>query len=248
MTGLPSSVALEPVHSSLEATHVDNGIVHIGLIGGIGPAATEFYYRHITAAHARAKRRLDLTIVQADAGELIGHLRAGARDAQAAVFVGLTRRLQAAGADAVAITSIAGHFCIREFEPVSSLPVLSIIPAVRAKLDRLGVTRVGLLGTRVAMASQLYGGLAGCDVRLPGGDDFDATDREYLDMAMAGSASDRHRAFFFRVGRALHQGGAEVVALAGTDLCLVFDGRDCGFPTVDCALAHVEAITGRTLA
>ena len=45
--------------------------MHIGLIGGIGPAATEFYYRHITAAHARAKRPLDLTIVHADAQDLV---------------------------------------------------------------------------------------------------------------------------------------------------------------------------------
>jgi aspartate racemase len=221
--------------------------VHIGLIGGIGPAATEFYYRHLSRAHAEAKRVLDLTLVNADASELIGHLRADARDAQAAAFVRLTRRLQAAGADIVVVTSIAGHFCIREFEAVSPLPVLSIIPAVRAKLERLGLSRVGLIGTRVAMVSRLYGGLTGFDVRLPGGADLDATDREYLDMAMSGGVTGHHREFFFRVCHDLRGDGAEAVLLAGTDLCLVFDGFDSGVPTVDCALAHVEAITARSL-
>jgi aspartate racemase len=221
--------------------------VHIGLIGGIGPAATEFYYRHLSRAHANAKRALDLTLVNADAGELIGHLRADARDAQAAAFMRLTRRLQAAGAEIVVVTSIAGHFCIGEFEAISPLPVLSIIPAVRAKLERLGLSRVGLIGTRVAMASRLYGGLSGFDVRLPAGADLDATDREYLDMAMTGGVTPHHREFFFRVCRDLHADGAQAVLLAGTDLCLVFDGYDCGVPTVDCALAHVEAITVRSL-
>ena len=97
------------------------------------------------------------------------------------------------------------------------------------------------------MASRLYDGLTGYDVRLPSGADFDATDREYLDMAMTGAVTDHHREFFFRVGGDLHRDGAEAVLLAGTDLCLVFDGRDCGFPTIDCALAHVEAITRLSL-
>jgi aspartate racemase len=222
--------------------------MHIGLIGGIGPAATEFYYRHITAAHARARRRLDLTIAHAEAGALVTNLRADQRDAQAAVFAGLTRRLQAAGADMVAITSIAGHFCHREFEAISPLPMLSIIPAVQSALERRAVTRVGLIGTKIAMATKVYGALDGADVRMPAGDDFDATDREYLGMGTTGAVTDAARGFFFRIGRELYRGGAEVIVLAGTDLFLVFEGQDCGFPTMDCAMAHIDAITARTLA
>jgi aspartate racemase len=37
--------------------------MHIGLIGGIGPAATEFYYRNLVRAHVAANCVLDLTIV-----------------------------------------------------------------------------------------------------------------------------------------------------------------------------------------
>lgn len=221
--------------------------MHIGLIGGIGPAAAGFYYHHLSIAHLEAKRPLHLTMVNADAGEMIGNLRAGAREKQADIFAGFARRLRTAGADIVVVPSIAGHFCIREFEAISPLPVLSIIPAVREKLERLGLSRVGLIGTGVAMGSRLYGGLAGFDVRVPAGEDFDATDREYLGMAATGRATDRHREFFFRVCRDLQRDGAEAVLLAGTDLCLVFDGYDSGVPTVDCALAHVEAIARLSL-
>ena len=42
----------------------------------------------------------------------------------------LTRRLQAAGACSVAVTSIAGHFCIEAFERVSSLPVINLLSVV----------------------------------------------------------------------------------------------------------------------
>jgi aspartate racemase len=222
--------------------------MHIGLIGGIGPAATEFYYRHITAAHARAGRPLDLTIVHADAPELVANLRADRRDAQAAVFERLTRRLQAAGADMVAVTSIAGHFCHQEFEAVSALPVLSIIPAVRTALAARGAARVGLIGTKVAMSTRVYGALDGLDVRVPAGENFEATEREYLGMGTTGAVTGAQRAFFFRLGGELYGDGAELIVLAGTDLFLVFDRQDCGFPTFDCALAHIDAITARTLA
>jgi len=41
--------------------------------------------------------------------------------------------------------------------------------------------------------------------------------------------------------------GAEVVLLGGTDLFLAFQGRDCGFPVLDCADVHVEAIYKKSL-
>jgi aspartate racemase len=40
--------------------------MHIGLIGGIGPAATDFYYRRLIASFANKKATLELTIVHAD--------------------------------------------------------------------------------------------------------------------------------------------------------------------------------------
>src|SRR5512138_2382637 len=103
--------------------------MHIGLIGGIGPAATEFYYRQLVAASIEHSRPLELTIVHADLGELLRNLTTNNRTAQAGVFRGLAARLQGAGAHRVAITSMAGHFCVREFEAVSPLPVVNAIQA-----------------------------------------------------------------------------------------------------------------------
>jgi aspartate/glutamate racemase len=44
--------------------------MHIGLIGGIGPAATDYYYRGLLQLHADAGRPLDLTIVHARYGRI----------------------------------------------------------------------------------------------------------------------------------------------------------------------------------
>ena len=186
---------------------------------------------------------LELTIVQADIRDLIQNMGDNAPDRQAEIFLRLARRLQAAGAEVVAVTSIAGHFCIRELEALSPLPVINAIPEIEAALVNRGLRRVGLLGTRVVMQSRIYGGVNAVDVVAPQGESFDATHNAYVAMAAAGQADDQQRELLFSVGNDLcGKQGAEAVVLAGTDLFLAFEGRECGFPTIDCARVHIDAL------
>ena len=216
--------------------------MHIGLIGGIGPAATEFYYRGLVNAYAAAERVMDLTIVHSDARQLVKHLSAGDQAAQAQVFLPLVERLQAAGADAVAVTSMGGHFCVTALEAVSPLPVLNVIPTLERYFAEKGIKRVGLLGTRTVTETRVYGGIPAVDCVLPEGPDLDRVHDNYVAMATAASVTDAQRDTFFRVGRDLHARGAEAVMLSGTDLFLAFEGQDCGFPVIDAAEVHIEAI------
>src|SRR5713226_1997651 len=106
--------------------------MHIGLIGGIGPAATEYYYRGLIERHARAGTSLELTIAHADVREMARNLASHDAQKQAEIFARLVRRLAAAGAEAAAVTSMGGHFCISELTAMSPLPILNAIPAVDA--------------------------------------------------------------------------------------------------------------------
>ncbi|MYJ71342.1 MAG: aspartate/glutamate racemase family protein [Rhodospirillaceae bacterium] len=217
--------------------------MHIGLIGGIGPAATEFYYRHLVRRHEAEDRRLELTIVHAHVHTLAANAIAGRAEAQAGEYAALTARLKGAGAEAVAITSIGGHFCFDEFEPVSPLPVLNVAPAIAAGLRARGIRKIGLIGTAVAMTSGIYGALSDIGTVIPEGDDLQTTNDVYIALARAGAVSEDGRATLFRIGRDLvERQGAEAVLLAGTDLFVAFDGRDPGYPTIDGALLHVDAI------
>jgi len=217
--------------------------MHIGLIGGIGPASTEFYYRNLARAHADTGQRMDLTIVHAELRDLMQNMAEGAPEKQAQIFLRLARRLQAAGAEAVAVTSIGGHFCIDELTKVCPLPIINAIPELDAELRRRKLTRVGVLGTRAVMQSRIYGGVPSVAMVVPQGDNFDAVHREYVVMAVAGRATAEQRDLFFAVGRELYQHqGAEAVVLGGTDLFLAFDGHDCGFPVIDGAGVHIDAL------
>jgi aspartate racemase len=217
--------------------------MHIGLIGGIGAAATEFYYRGLVARHAGIVEPMELTIVHADARDLAKNNTNGDVDTQARIFLKFIARLQAGGAKAAAITSIGGHFCVDEVMAQSPIPILNAIPEIAKRLGDLGLKRVGLLGTARVMRTKLYGGIPSVAVVVPEGDLLDRIHHNYITMAVSGKVTDEQRHELFVVGKSLcRDQGADVVLLAGTDLFLAFDGYDCGFQTLDCADIHMDAL------
>lgn len=217
--------------------------MHLGLIGGIGPAATDLYYRGLVRAAADRGVGLEMTVAHADAPTLIAAQAAGDAAGQAARFARLIERLKTAGAETAAVTSIAGHFCIEALKPISPLPLIDLLDVVAAGIEEQGVRRVGLIGTRTVMESRFYGRAPGLDIVVPEGDALGAVHEAYVAMAMSGVATEAQRETFFRAGRALASDqGAEAVMLGGTDLFLAFDGRDPGFATLDCAGMHIAAL------
>ena len=218
--------------------------MHIGLIGGIGPAATEFYYRGLVEAHAGSVQPLELTIVHADTAVLVNNLTSNSARAQAEIFSRHIEQLAGAGAEIAAVTSIAGHFCLSELEEISPLPLVSALTTVEAELKHKGLSRVGLLGTRVAMETRLYGMVSGVEFVLPQKQDLNMVGREYIAMAKAQRATDEQRQLFFDVGgRLCSEQGAEIVVLAGTDMFLAFENQRLSFERMDCAKVHIQALS-----
>jgi aspartate racemase len=216
--------------------------MHIGLIGGIGVAATVVYYQRLSAAMAARGKPLELTIVNADVQELIRNNLADEREAQARVYAGLLNRLHAAGADCAAITSLGGHFCYDETVPLSPIPLVSAVKPLDAYFASRGFGTVGLLGTRVVMQTKLYGQLVQTRaVALE--DEIDTLGQTYQDMAVAGICSEQDRALFLDAGhRMVNDLNADAIVLAGTDLNLAFDGQDPGYTVVDALDVHVELL------
>jgi aspartate racemase len=223
--------------------------MHIGLIGGIGPAATDFYYRGLIERHVTAGVPLQCTIAHADVREMSRNLNEKTPAKQAAIFAGLIARLKAAGAEAAAVTSMGGHFCINELLPISPLPLVHGIHAVDTAIARSGLKRIGVLGTKVVMETKLYGGVSAAELVAPEGAMREEVSANYSAMAQVGRVTDAQRAVFVAAGRWLmRERGVEAIMLGGTDLFLAFAGREPEFPLVDCADLHVDAIFARSSA
>lgn len=216
--------------------------MQIGLIGGIGPSATDFYYRRLIAAFAARESPLELTSVHADTPTLVDNLGRNDKAAQAEIFLRLARRLAAAGAKLVAIISIAGHFCIDSFKAESPLPAVDMITEVNQAVRKTALSRIGILGTRTVMETRFYGGLTTAAIIPPSGRDLIDVHDAYVTMAASGSVTEAQRSVFDRVSRRLLNDGAQAIMLGGTDLALVYDQQTSEFPLIDCASIHVDAI------
>lgn len=215
--------------------------MHIGLIGGIGPAATVVYYQRLCAEMAARGHPLELTLVQADIHTLIRNNLADKRAEQAEIYARLIDRLKAAGAECVAITSLGGHFCFDETVALSSLPLVSAVGPLDAHFAEQGFGTVGLLGTRVVMRTRLYGQLQ--RTRAIALDDrIEELGQLYQEMAVAGTCDAATRARFLQAGAQMMAAGAQAVVLAGTDLNLAFDGQDPGYPVIDALDVHVAVL------
>ena len=217
--------------------------MHIGLIGGIGPAATDFYSRGLIERHAASGIPLELTIAHADVREMGRNLTNREPGRQADIFARLVQRLKDAGAAAAAITSMGGHFCVKQLEAIASLPILNAIPEVDAAVARTKLRKIGIIGTRTVMESRLYGGISSAEIVAPEGEMLEQVHSAYVEMATVGRVTDAQRRTFFAAGRHLcRERGAQAIMLGGTDLFLAFVGQDPGFALVDCADIHVDAI------
>ena len=225
-------------------------MVHIGLIGGIGPKATSFYYEAIARAFAGAGRPLSLTIAHTELSLLANNLMSDNKRAQAEEFRRVTQQLQAAGSDRVAITSFGGSFCADDFARISPLPMVDGPTALVEHLQLAGFERVGILGTTALMRTKLYGKLDGICETLTPADDNDAAMQQchddYRELAFNGVATEKQRTRLFGAAQRLVDRGAQSVILGGTDLNVIFDGSE-PVPVIDSAEVHVRAIVADAL-
>lgn len=214
--------------------------MHIGLIGGIGPAATVVYYQRLCAIMRDRGVPLELTIVQADAPTLVSNVNGDDRPAQARIYAAHIDQLKAAGATCAAITSLGGHFCYEETAAISSLPLVSGVAPLDRYFLKNGYDTVGLMGTNVVMRTALYGQLANTCSLAP--TNLTEIGETYLNMALSGICDDTARDRFFTAGAQMMDAGAKAIVLAGTDLNLAFDGHDPGYPVIDALDVHVAQL------
>lgn len=222
--------------------------MHLGLIGGIGPAATVAYYLALVQGFKAAGIPLHLTIAHADVMLLSGNATAGRKEEQAQVFKLHLDQLAAAGCDVAVVTALTGHFCFAETVAVSPIPLLSAIDPVDRFCQAQGISVLGLLGSPPVLASHLFGLLQSPETVVPDGDPA-AIGKTYMDLALSGTCTPEQRGALFDAGRDMIEGqGAQAVLLAGTDLGLAFAGQDPGYRVIDALALHVDAIVQHALA
>jgi aspartate racemase len=218
----------------------------LGLIGGLGPGATVHYYNGLIAAHMAQGRVARMLIAHADVDHGRPLAEAGKLDELARYLNGFIDATAAGGAEMAAIVAITPHICTAQLLPLLRIPLIDMVSVVADEVRARGLKRIALLGTRSTVESKMFGRL-GVEVAMPKPDEIDFIHNAYLDVVYDRSTPagvDQLR----ELARTLVQrDGAEAVLLAGTDLSMVMNEQNAGFPTLDCAGVHIAEITRRLL-
>jgi aspartate racemase len=126
----------------------------LGIVGGTSWSSTALYYEHINRGVAKRLGGLHsarLVIESLDLAPFAEMELSGDWDGVAQVTLEAARRLEAAGAEGVIITSNTGHKVYDAVAPKLSVPMLHIGDATADRLVADGRKRIALLGTRFTM-------------------------------------------------------------------------------------------------
>ena len=219
----------------------------LGLVGGLGPGATVHYYRELVAAHERQGRSLRILIAHADIERVYAAVNAKDFDGLAHYFAGMIAEMASGGAEFTAIVAATAHICAHELAALSRLPLINMLTEVRQAVDAQGLRRVGLLGTRFTIESRMFGCLDGIETIMPDAGRIETIHELYKEF-VDGHGSDAKAGEFRKIAQEfVSRDGAQSVLIAGTDLSNVFTDSNAGFPMIDCARVHIDAIVRRLL-
>jgi aspartate racemase len=219
----------------------------IGLLGGMSWESTATYYRLINVA---VKERLGglhsgkIVLYSVDFEE-IDHLqhrgewhKAGRALAEAAV------RVEAAGADFLAVCTNTMHKIAPEIECAVAIPLLHIADATAEAVRASGIDRVGLLGTRFTMEQGFYRGRMaeryGVEVLIPEEAERQTIHRVIYEELCQGRVTDDSRVAFVKIIEALADRGARGVVLGCTEIPLLVGPADSPIPVFDTTEIHAR--------
>ena len=110
----------------------------LGLVGGLGPNATVYYYNGLIAAHKAQGRVARMLIAHAD----VDHGAPARRSRQARRACALSQRLHrqmaAAGAEMAAIVAVTPHICSAQLLPLLKIPLIDMVATVADEIARAG--------------------------------------------------------------------------------------------------------------
>lgn len=218
----------------------------VGIVGGLGVGATVHYYEKITAACKARGAVPDLAFVHADVDYGQALIRAGKLDELASYLATFIDRLGRAGANEAVLPAVTPHICIAQLKERTRLPIINIVDPITAELQARRIRRVALFGTIFTMQGSLWGQLTQAEIVKPRPEEMDFIGKAYQRILDTQKADPDDAAGLRRIAADLqHRDGVETILLAGTDLALMFDEATAGFPAIDVARLHIDAIVER---
>src|SRR5258705_7935760 len=221
----------------------------LGIAGGTGPESAVDSYRSLIATWR--KRRPDgsyprVIINSVEARRIFANLAEGDFAAVGRDLGPAVAALAAAGCQRGLLESNASHLAFELIEPEPVIPLIHIVDATRDAASRAGFRRLGLIGTRFVMDSDLYPARlapVGLEVILPTAEERQLVHGIYFGELVEGVIRDDSREALTAVVAAMRdRDGIDAIVLGGTELALILtEPTSAGVPVLNTAQIHVDA-------
>jgi aspartate racemase len=220
----------------------------IGMIGGMSWESSAEYYRivneeiHTRLGGVHSAKSLMLSVDFAEIEEL---QRSGQWAEATRLIVEAAQALERGGADFVVICTNTMHKMADDVQAAIHVPLLHIADAAAAEIQKRGLHKIGLLGTRFTMEETFYkdrlADKFGLEVLIPGTADREVVHRVIYDELVIGKIVPASKAEYRRIIADLQARGAEGIILGCTEIGLLVQQADCTLPLFDTTLLHALA-------
>jgi aspartate racemase len=220
----------------------------IGLIGGMSWRSTALYYERLNLGVERRfgpHHSFEGVIWTLNYASLLAAARRSDWNLVKAMVCEAAMGLAHAACDVVVLTAVTAHLFRDAVAEAANRPVLHVLSGAARELDRLGIRRVGVLGTTATCgASFLDDYLGGNDravLRLDP-DRQRAIETLIQDVLTTGSVDPDSAGLLRKSVILLRDRGAQAVVLACTELPLLLPISETDVPIIDSVALHVEDI------
>ena len=215
----------------------------LGVIGGMGPAATLDFLVKLHAATPAAGDGDHLHVITDNNPRRADRNAAMSADgpSPAPSLAATARGLAAMGAGVLAMPCNAAHAWAAAITAATPLPFVSMIDAAVAEVVATGAKTVGLLAVAATHASRIYhAGFAAAGVAVLAPDM--AVFMPLIYRVKSGDTGPEVRATMAGQAQAMIDAGAEIILAACTEVPLVFGPGDVPIPVISATDALVTAV------
>ncbi len=225
----------------------------IGIIGGLSPESTVSYYLHITRSYVERYGDYgypEILIYSVNLENYHTWRSENRWDLVAENLIVAANSLQKAGADFGLIATNTMHKVFDVVQNAVKLPLIHLIDVTALKAKKIGLKKLGLLGTQYTMSDGFYHdkiSTFGLDIIVPNSIDQQIIHKIIVEELVQGKLLEDSRAEYIRIINELTSQGAEGIILGCTEIPLLIKQQNSSVPLLDTAIIHADAALERAL-
>ncbi|MFS0576998.1 amino acid racemase [Sporosarcina sp. 179-K 3D1 HS] len=221
----------------------------LGIIGGVGPLATMYIGEMIVRRTAAEKDQDHVNMIitnNPNIPDRTAFILGESEEDPVPVIVADSKRLEAVGAEVLAIPCNTAHSFFSHIQEGTDLPIINMVSETAQLAREMGATRVGILATTGTIHTEVY--QSACKQHGLTPIIADPETQEVLmsviyDEIKAGKPASREKWDF--IEKTMKEAGCDKVILGCTELSIVRQELDLGEDYIDSLLVLAETAIER---